>query len=198
MAVTGALLAYEQRIVNAVDARHRSDVAGAESPRSLETVAASALEIVGGEAALDIEVKADPAEPVTARVGRERVLFLDARSGRMLGEGSQTIRQVFAAITGIHRWLGASGEHRQTARAATGAANLAFLVLVLSGLYLWLPRRWTFRQVRNVAWFRRGLSGKARDCRRPSDVCTTSCSPRQPIASPSAASRQSPAPLRLM
>jgi uncharacterized iron-regulated membrane protein len=45
----------------------------------------------------------------------------------------------------------------------TGAANLAFLFIVLSGLYLWWPRSLTWAKVRNVVWFRRGLPGKARD-----------------------------------
>jgi uncharacterized iron-regulated membrane protein len=66
-------------------------------------------------------------------------------------------------VTDWHRWLGSGPEGRATARAITGACNLAFLVLVVSGAYLWLPRIWTWRQVRNIAWFRGGLRGKARD-----------------------------------
>lgn len=38
-----------------------------------------------------------------------------------------------------------------------------FLFIVLSGLYLWLPRVWSKASVRAVAWFRRDVSGKARD-----------------------------------
>ena len=45
----------------------------------------------------------------------------------------------------------------------TGACNLAFLVLVMSGAYLWLPKAWTGLQLRSITWFRRGLPGKARD-----------------------------------
>ncbi len=43
-----------------------------------------------------------------------------------------------------------------------GAANLGFLFLVVSGFYLWFPRVWTWQQLRNVLWFRRGLAPKAR------------------------------------
>ena len=59
--------------------------------------------------------------------------------------------------------MAASGEYRTTGRAVTGAANLAFLFIVLSGAYLWLPRTWAWRAVRQVIWFRGGLPGKARD-----------------------------------
>jgi len=55
------------------------------------------------------------------------------------------------------------GEQRTTARLITGWANVIFLFIVLSGMYLWLPRVWTAAQVRAVALFRGGLRGKARD-----------------------------------
>ena len=48
-------------------------------------------------------------------------------------------------------------------RAATGAANLAFVVVLLSGLYLWLPRVFRRAQFRQNLWFRGGLGPKARD-----------------------------------
>jgi uncharacterized iron-regulated membrane protein len=66
-------------------------------------------------------------------------------------------------VTDWHRWLALEGPRRQFGRAVTGAANLMFLGLALSGMYLWLPRRWTWSSVRAVMWFRGGLSGKARD-----------------------------------
>ena len=38
-----------------------------------------------------------------------------------------------------------------------------FLFLVMSGLYLWFPRKKTWASFRKILWFRGGLSGKARD-----------------------------------
>jgi uncharacterized iron-regulated membrane protein len=49
------------------------------------------------------------------------------------------------------------------ARAITGACNLGFLFLVMSGFYLWWPRNWNRKALRNATWFRRGLASKARD-----------------------------------
>ena len=48
-------------------------------------------------------------------------------------------------------------------RAMTGASNLAFLFIVLSGLFLWWPRSWKWPAVRSITWFKGGLRGKARD-----------------------------------
>jgi uncharacterized iron-regulated membrane protein len=96
-------------------------------------------------------------------LGREGILYLDPYSGAVLGEGSKGVRDFFHAVTDWHRWLGAEGDRRATARAVTGASNLAFLFLVMSGPYLWLPRVWTAASVRAIALFQGGLAGKARD-----------------------------------
>ena len=45
----------------------------------------------------------------------------------------------------------------------TGASNLAFFVIVASGPFLWWPGTFTPKQLRGIAWFKRGLSSKARD-----------------------------------
>jgi len=62
-----------------------------------------------------------------------------------------------------HRWLAVEGEGRSVARAVTGWANLLFAFIVLSGMYLWLPKAWTWIQFRAVLLFSGKVRGKARD-----------------------------------
>jgi uncharacterized iron-regulated membrane protein len=90
-------------------------------------------------------------------------LFLNPYSGQVLGDGSQRVRTFFRTVTDWHRWLGAKGDNRNVARAITGACNLGFLFLVMSGFYLWWPRSWNLKALRSVTWFRRGLPARARD-----------------------------------
>ena len=52
------------------------------------------------------------------------------------------------------------GTSRPTGKAITGAANLGFLFIVLSGMYLWLPRVWTRLQFTQVLWFRERAAGQ--------------------------------------
>ena len=66
-------------------------------------------------------------------------------------------------MTTWHRYLALEGASRATGRAITGASNFVFLFIVLSGMYLWLPRVWKWIQFKNVLWFRGGLAPKARD-----------------------------------
>jgi uncharacterized iron-regulated membrane protein len=97
-----------------------------------------------------------------ATIGQRRLL-IDSRSGQLLGESAPRLRAFFRVVTDWHRWLALTGEQRVIGKAVTGWANLVFAFIVLSGMYLWLPRVWRWRQVRAVLWFRGGLRAKARD-----------------------------------
>ena len=108
-------------------------------------------------------VRRDPAAPVALTIGQGVVAYADPYTGRLLGRGDAGVRAFFRGVTDWHRWLAATGDYRATGRAVTGAANLAFLFIVLSGAYLWIPRTWAWRAVKQVIWFRGGLPGKARD-----------------------------------
>ena len=162
LSVTGVLLAYEQQILTWAERGLRTPPAGA-TRLSAEALVRSALAAEPTLTPTNLTLEADPAAPARVGVDRRRSLYLDPYSGRVLGEGATGVRTALRTLLEWHRWLGAQGENREHGRAITGAANLGFLFLVVSGLYLWLPRTWTRRQVRNVAWFRRGLTGKGRD-----------------------------------
>jgi uncharacterized iron-regulated membrane protein len=81
----------------------------------------------------------------------------------VLGDGSQAAHTLRQKVTDWHRVLGAAGPSRPRGKAITGASNLGFLFIVVSGIYLWWPRHWTRRTVRNATLFRRRLRSKARD-----------------------------------
>lgn len=167
MCVTGVLLTYEKQIISWADTRgYRSAPPTAEARHlPVETLIAKAAEARGaGANATAITLKSDPAMPAEVAFGRDAAsLFVNPYSGHVLGEGSQKVRSFFRGVTDWHRWLGAKGENRNVARAITGACNLGFLFLVVSGFYLWWPRSWNWKSLRSVTWFRRGLPARARD-----------------------------------
>ena len=164
MCVTGVLLTYEKQITSWADTRnYRSAPPTPETHRlSVEALITKAREARGTNPTA-VTLKADASAPAEVAFGRETTLFLNPYSGTILGEGSQKVRSFFRGVTDWHRWLGAKGENRNVARAITGACNLGFLFLVASGFYLWWPRNWNLKSLRNVIWFRRGLPSKARD-----------------------------------
>ncbi len=166
MSVTGVLLAYEKQMIAWADERTAIAAAGREPLRqaqgrlSPETLLARVTEQTGTAPASLVMVSAE--RPVLASVGTT-TLLVDPYSGAVLGESAPRLRKFFRSVTDWHRWLAMSGESRATGKWLTGWANVLFLFLVLSGMYLWIPRVWSWRHVRPLIWFRRTETGKARD-----------------------------------
>lgn len=163
MSVTGVLLAYERQIMNGVDRDARSTPPSANAARMpVDTMIAAAAEQYAIPPTA-ITLRAARSAPAEVSFGRQHVALVDTYSGRVLGESSPAARLFFQRVEAWHRWLGVSDEHRATGRIFTGACNFAFLFIVLSGPFLWMPRKWTLQSVKAITWFRRGLSGRARD-----------------------------------
>lgn len=164
MSVTGVLLTYERQLIAWSDRHLRSEVPADGAARlPVETLVQTfQREHPELRQPTTVTVTADPAGPVALAVP-DKTVYLDAYSGRLLGESSQGVRRFMSDLRSWHRYLAVMGEARPVARAVTGWANLLFLFIVASGVYLWFPRRWTWQRVRPVVFFRGGLRGKARD-----------------------------------
>lgn len=165
MCVTGVLLAYERQITYWADTRgyQVQPPSPAATRQGVETLLEGVRAVRPGATA--VTLRADPTAPAEVSFGREGTLFVNPYTGEVLGGGSTGVRSFFRSVTDWHRWLGASGEGtgRSIGRAFTGASNFIFLFIVVSGLYLWWPRKWKKHLVRNVTWFRRGLTSRARN-----------------------------------
>jgi uncharacterized iron-regulated membrane protein len=164
MSVTGVLLAFEKQIISWADTRSYNVTAPSkEAPRlSVETLLSKVRE-TQATPPNSITLYGDTSRPAMVSFAGGRNLFINPYTGEAFGEGARGVRSFFRTVTDLHRWLGAQGENRAVARAVTGACNLLFLFIVMSGFYLWWPSKRTRAQFRNVLWFRRGLSTKARD-----------------------------------
>ncbi|HLX44375.1 MAG TPA: PepSY-associated TM helix domain-containing protein [Bryobacteraceae bacterium] len=163
MSVTGVLLAYERQITAWVDRGFRSAPPSPGTNRlPIETLLENVATRNPGLPSA-ITVRSDPAAPAEVGFGRDHVFLVDVYTGDVLGESSPGARSFFQKVENWHRWLGASNDHRAAGRAITGACNFAFLILVVTGPFLWMPRRWSWQNIKNISLFRGGLSGKARD-----------------------------------
>ena len=164
MSVTGVLLTYEKQMLRWADTRSLDGAPPSPAAPRLDVatlVDRARAASPGTPTAVTWRAGAD--SPVEVAYGRERTLFLNAYTGAVLGQGSAGTRKFFRVVNEWHRYVGREGPHRALGKSATGFANLGFLFIVLSGIYLWWPRHWTRRAVRNVTLFRRGLRTKARD-----------------------------------
>ncbi len=164
MSVTGVLLTYEKQMTYWADTKQ---FAVSNAPLSRHLSADSLVSIAqaakAGKTASAITLRSDSTQPAQVSFGQEGVMYLDPSTGAVLGTGNAAMRDFFRSMTSWHRWLAVEGPNRGVFRSVTGAANLLFLILVVTGMVLWLPKTWSWIKVRAVLWFRSGLSGKARD-----------------------------------
>lgn len=164
MSATGALLTYQRQVQAWADTRGMdgSPPAASAAPLSPDALVQRARAAREGTVT-GMRWRRDPDAPVEVLFGRESTLFVNGYSGAVLGDGSTRTHAFFRGVTDVHRWLALSGDAQARGRAITGAANVAFLFLVLAGFYLWWPRNLSARAFRSVLMFRRGLRGKPRD-----------------------------------
>jgi uncharacterized iron-regulated membrane protein len=164
MSATGVVLTYEKQMLEWADRRAWSvPPPSGSAPLSPETLLARVRDARPEAAPATLTLRAHPAAPATVALEGNGSVLVNPYTGEVLGPPPSGLRAFFRTTTNWHRWLAMDGSGRSTGKAITGACNLAFLFIVLSGMYLWLPRVWTWLQFKQVLWFRRGLLGKARD-----------------------------------
>jgi uncharacterized iron-regulated membrane protein len=166
MSFTGVVLTYEKQMLAWADKRAADlTVASPGTPRaSLDTLFNRVASAAPGTTITTIVRRDDPAAPLTVGLSGGLTLLVDPHTGHVIREAPTAMRRVFRVSTDWHRYLAGTGDNRAVGKAITGACNLAFLFIVLSGLYLWLPRRWSRTAVMAVAVPRwRHATAKARD-----------------------------------
>jgi uncharacterized iron-regulated membrane protein len=164
MSATGVLLTYERQILAWADQAHDAEPPSGAQRQPLAALLAAVQRHDPSFAATTVTLSRDARAPVAVAAGRSGTLLVNPYNAAVSEPGSERLRGFFTAVTGWHRWFNASGESRALARAITGASNLGFLFLVLSGVYLWLPRVWKWAAFRTRLLFNpQAVSGKARD-----------------------------------
>jgi len=164
MSFTGVALAFEKEIIAWAERDARRVTPPADAQRlSLDALLAKVREQHPEARPSGITVSADPREAVLFSLGRTNAIYANPYTGEIRPPGAARTRAFMHAMIDWHRYLGAHGDRRPAGKAITGACNAAFLVLALTGLYLWWPRNWTKKAVRAVAVVSLSLHGKARD-----------------------------------
>jgi uncharacterized iron-regulated membrane protein len=164
MSATGVILMYERQLRAWVAESHYVPVSEQAEPLSLEAllqqtkIRQPTLEVAS------LVLSNDPGAPVELRAGRRERLAVNPYSSERMETQSPGLEKFLSTVTGLHRWFNIQGEGRAMARQITGISNVAFLFLVLSGIYLWLPKLWRWAQFKVRLLFRGDYpTSKARD-----------------------------------
>ncbi|WP_395743577.1 PepSY-associated TM helix domain-containing protein [Prosthecobacter sp.] len=159
LCLTGAILAFELQIVDYAERESRAlppfPNAQLLSPQALLTK----LDRQTTGPIQYAEWFADPGMPVRIVTKNRTVALLNGYTGASLGSGATTLRAFMLWTTKLHTNLttGPIGNW------LISIANAAFAFLILSGLWLWWPRQWRWKALRNSLAIRFDVTGKARD-----------------------------------
>lgn len=164
MSATGVLLTYERQMIDMAERSYFVEPAPDQAPLTLDQLSESVTQATGGKQGVSLVFSDTPKSPVVAKISRNEQLLIDPYTGEVLGEGATGLRQFFSAVTDFHRWLALSGDSRETGKGIVGAANILFLFIIVSGIYIWLPKVWRWNLIKFKLMFRRNLpNAKARD-----------------------------------
>lgn len=165
MSATGVAIAFEEELLAWRDREVRlaSPAKLGAPPLPLAELRERARAAYPDFNVTSITVHRDPLRAHALYAGREGPLYADPVTGALRPSIAGPLHDLIHELEEWHRWLGRHDDGLATGKAITGAANLAFLFLCLSGLWLWWPRHWSRRALRPRLWFVRGLRGRARD-----------------------------------
>ena len=158
LAATGVILSLEETVTGLAERRHF-----VAAPEGAERLPPEALAAAAGFTATSLSYPSDPRAPVRVHAGRTRHARVNPYTGRVLATGPGGLERFFEGVHNWHRWSNVSGGSVRRARAVTGAVNVAFLFLLLTGPILWIPRPVTRRSLANAILLRPGARGARRD-----------------------------------
>ncbi len=164
MSATGVALAFEKEMIAWAERDVRRVTPPAEAKRlPLDELLAQVRAAQPNARPSGVTVYADPTIATLVSIGRTNGYHVNPYSGGVQPQGAKKTRAFMQTMVEWHRFLGRQENQRPIGKAITGACNVAFCFLALSGLYLWWPRQWTKSALRASTLIHWKLNGKARD-----------------------------------
>ncbi len=161
LSVTGVLLTYELQIIEALE-KPALVVNDGDQRLSADDLVSRAQEMSQGKVSGLVFDKHENV-PIALQAGRGQHSLINPYTGDMI-ENASGARSFFSTVTQLHRWFALEGTSKDVGEAIIAAANLVFLFLLVSGVYLWLPKAWRWPIVKTKMFFRGNLpTTQARD-----------------------------------
>lgn len=182
LAVTGVVMSFEPQIVaRAERAVVREKANGQTTPLTPEELVAKfeQSDLKGKPGTLNLT--SEPEDPAIFLINKGNQHLFHPTTGEPLGKGAVGLRRFFQINLSLHRWLTwpapqtgegerkpeGEGKKETTWKDVGGhinaAGTLAFLFLLLSGLFLWIPKKRTWKAFKAVLTLQIRLKGRARD-----------------------------------
>ena len=164
LAVTGVILTYEAQLNQwALRGYRAGPSAPGVAPLGLDELIARVTGDQPADLVTSVALKRDPREPAIVELDDGATVHVDRFTGERLGDGNTRTRRFLQSVLYWHRWFALDGQYRLIGRTVVAVANVGFLFLLVSGIYLWWPSTGGRAAWRLALWFRPGLRGRTRD-----------------------------------
>ena len=138
--LTGAMLVYETQITEMVyPERYRVEVPAGAQPLPLgellarvQTTLPDSVSVAG----VTIAPEANRAYQVSLSQPRRATIAVNQYTGEVLGSTSRL--PFFSTVFSLHRWIG--GSRDSVGKTIVGVSTLVFVIVVLTGLLIWVPK----------------------------------------------------------
>lgn len=139
MSITGVGLTYERQMIQSAQRADFPQMPSTGADRlSLDNVIQIAKRY-DTEKPPTISLTNEPNAPFVVKEGRKTLAYLNPYTGDEMVEPGIDTKLFLGKLRAFHRWLTFDGKFSEVGRWVNGIANVIFLILALSGLYLWLP-----------------------------------------------------------
>jgi uncharacterized iron-regulated membrane protein len=162
MAITGIIIAYQAEFISFAEMSYRISQPE-EGICKLPSVLLTTVEGQSGRTASTLVLFSDPHRPAEVLFGRKEVWLIDPCRGRILAAGTGPLRRFFRSVVELHYAAKFRNQTHPWLRQIKDAANLGFFLLLISGILLWIPRRWRWSSYKAVVLIRKGAKRRSRD-----------------------------------
>lgn len=162
LSVSGVLLTYERQIIQ-LSERNLFTVPVSSSQLSVDELLEHAKLVTTEPGGLSLVFRDNRSLPAVITSGQTQVGLINPYNGEVLRLGQSQTQAVFHWITEFHRWFAVDSDSRGVAKSITGAANIGFLFLLLTGAWLWLPKIAKWPMFRTRLFLKKQPNSKARD-----------------------------------
>lgn len=163
LCLTGAAIAFKEELVEWAerDARRVAVPNNISARLSLSEIMDSIQVQQYGQAVMAVAIKNDAGAAIAVTLESGKTLYVNPWNGSVRVPGSEAVNDTMQFLTRVHRWLALTGDFKSAGKFIAGISNLALLLLAISGIYLWWPRRWSWRHLKAVSVPNMRLKGRA-------------------------------------
>jgi uncharacterized iron-regulated membrane protein len=184
LAFTGLMMSFEPQLVaRAERAMVREKANGHTTPLTPEELVGKFEQAGLKGKPSTVNFTNDPEAPVAFLISKGNQQLFHPTTGEHLGKGAENWRRFFQINLSLHRWLTwpvaqpegqgpkppSEGESKKGVAwkdiggQINAAGTLAFLFLLATGLFLWIPKKRTWVAFKTVLTLQTRLKGRARD-----------------------------------